>query len=335
MDTGLLIDAIVRQTTVLIAQLATADGGRAQLAHTANQVFTDLVAALREQGLGNRVIADMFGMALRTYQTKLQRLSESRTDRGRSLWEAVFSFVQERGEERPVARGALLQRFRHDDPLVVGSVLRDLVDSGLLYRSGRGDLAHYGIAQAPFDAASPSLDERAELFVWMSVHRLAPCSAQQVSEALSMELARVESAITNLVADGRIRPTSSSAQRFESDGCVIPLGSAVGWEVALFDHYQAMVMAICSKLESGKRGATASDLVGGSTFSFRVWPDHPHYAEATRFLGEFRVQGSALRKKIATYNETHERPFEEEEQRVVIYAGQTLLGVESAQENDE
>lgn len=98
MDSRLLIDAIVRQTTVLIAQLATSGGGRAQLAHTANQVLLDLVDALKEQGLGNKVIADMFGMALRTYQTKLQRLSESRTDRGRSLWEALFAFVQEQAD---------------------------------------------------------------------------------------------------------------------------------------------------------------------------------------------------------------------------------------------
>jgi hypothetical protein len=333
MDAGLLIDAIVRQTTVLIAQLATAGGGRAQLAHTANQVFLDLVAALREQGLGNKVIADMFGMALRTYQTKLQRLSESRTDRGRSLWEAIFSFVQEKGRERPVARGDLLQRFRHDDALVVGGVLRDLVDSGLLYRSGRGDLAHYGVVQTAFDSASPSLDERAELFVWMTVHRLAPCSVQQVSEALSMDVALVERALAHLVAEGKIRPSSASGPRFESDSCVIPLGSPVGWEVALFDHYQAMVMAICSKLQSGQRGATASDLNGGSTFSFRVWPEHPHYAEATGFLAEFRARGSALRKKIATYNETHETPVEEH--RVVIYAGQTLLGLESEREDSE
>ena len=140
----MLIDAIVRQTMVLIAQLATAGGGRAQLSHTANQVFLDLVAALKEQGLGNKVIADMFGMALRTYQTKLQRLSESRTDRGRSLWEALLGFLQEKGRERAVPRAVILQRFRHDDALVVSGVLRDLVDSGLLYRTGRGDLAQCG-----------------------------------------------------------------------------------------------------------------------------------------------------------------------------------------------
>ena len=42
--------------------LATAAGSRAPLAHTANQVFMDLVSELKDQGLGNKVIADMFRM---------------------------------------------------------------------------------------------------------------------------------------------------------------------------------------------------------------------------------------------------------------------------------
>ncbi len=48
MNVNLLIDAIVRQTTVLIAQLATAAGARAALSHTANQVFLELVRELKE-----------------------------------------------------------------------------------------------------------------------------------------------------------------------------------------------------------------------------------------------------------------------------------------------
>jgi hypothetical protein len=91
MNAALLIHAIVRQTTVLIAALATASGQRAQLASVANLVFADLVRELREQGLGNKIIADMFGMALRTYHRKLARLSASRTVHGRSLWEAVLA----------------------------------------------------------------------------------------------------------------------------------------------------------------------------------------------------------------------------------------------------
>ena len=136
MNVNLLIDALVRQTTVLIAQLATAAGSRAQLAHAANQVFLDLVHELKDQGLGNKVIADMFGLSLRTYHNKIARLAESGTDRGRSLWEAVFAYVQQRDA---TSRADLMLRFCGDDEGLVRGVLKDLVDSGLLFRAGRGD----------------------------------------------------------------------------------------------------------------------------------------------------------------------------------------------------
>jgi hypothetical protein len=51
MNVTLLIDSIVRQTTILLAELATASGMRAPLAHTANQVFLDLVKELKQQGI--------------------------------------------------------------------------------------------------------------------------------------------------------------------------------------------------------------------------------------------------------------------------------------------
>jgi hypothetical protein len=89
-----LIDAIVRQTTVLIAQLATSGGVRAPLAQVANQVFLELVRELERQGVSRKVSADMFGMGLRTYLRKIQRLSESSTERGRSLWEAVLDYLR-------------------------------------------------------------------------------------------------------------------------------------------------------------------------------------------------------------------------------------------------
>jgi hypothetical protein len=79
MDAKLLIDAIVRQTTVLIAQLSTSAGIRAPLAHVADQVFLDLASEIEAQGVARKVAADMFGLALRSYQKKVQRLTESAT----------------------------------------------------------------------------------------------------------------------------------------------------------------------------------------------------------------------------------------------------------------
>src|SRR5262245_31647079 len=143
MNVSPLIDAVVRQTTILIAQLSTTSGLRAPLAHVANQIFLDLVAELERQGVGRKVIADMFGLALRSYQQKVQRLNESATDRGKSLWEAVFRFIHEGGT---VSRVRILSRFAHDDSATLRGILNDLVSSGLVYRTGRGDATIYRVA---------------------------------------------------------------------------------------------------------------------------------------------------------------------------------------------
>jgi hypothetical protein len=326
MDVGTLIDAIVRQTTVLIAQLATLGGERTPLAHTANQVFLDLSRELREQGVGSKVAADMFGMALRSYQTKVQRLTESQTERGRTLWEAIYNHIREHGNMRSLSRSEILTRFRHDDPIAVRGVLRDQVNSGLVARTGRGDATRYQLVSN--DQHGPSSEERRDHLVWMMVHRLSPADVKALSETLSMAPDQVEASVERLEAQGRVRPVADSPDHYTSGGCILPLGSELGWEAALFDHYQAMVAAMCSKLERGYGGAQPSDLVGGSTFSYRVWPEHPYFEEATRFLGNLRANGAALRKKIAAYNNSHSAP-RGGTMRVIVYGGQNTFHEDS------
>ena len=140
MTIELLIHAIVRQTTLLIAQLATAHGVRAPLAKVANQVFLDLVAELERQGVSRKVSADMFGLGLRTYRRKIQRLTESSTERGRSLWEAVLEHVRSKGS---VTRLEVLERFARDDEAQVRAVLHDLCESSLLVSNGTGSSATF------------------------------------------------------------------------------------------------------------------------------------------------------------------------------------------------
>lgn len=352
MDVAMLIDAVVRQTTVMIAQLATTGGNRAHLAHTANQVFLDLVGALREQGLGSKVIADMFGMALRTYHQRVQRLSESRTDRGRTLWEAVFDYLQQNG---PVTRAEVLRRFARDDEMVLRSLLKDLVGSGVVYRTGRGDLVRYHVAETHLsnDTSEQSLAD----LICLAVHRAAPATVGDVAATLSMENERLVPHMNKLVEQGRLRiaqQTQTSEVRYTSTGCVIPLGDPQGWEVAVFDHYQAMVTAICTKLRQGRQRAASSDLIGGSTFSYTVWPSHPYYEEATQFLARFRKEGAALRAKIATYNQAYDSnqahdvgaasdtsdvavsdddmkgSQPDDRMKVIVYAGQTVQAVDTS-----
>jgi acyl-CoA thioesterase len=174
MSGTLLIDSIVRQTTVLIASLATAAGNRSSLAHVANQVLADLVFELKAQGIGNKVIADMFGMALRTYHDRVARLSESRSEAGRSLWDAVLSYIQQGGT---LTRGEILRRFNRDGEAMVAGVLRDLVGSGLVFRSGQGDHAAYRAATAEEqDLNVGTTAETAANMVLVAVHRHEPCT---------------------------------------------------------------------------------------------------------------------------------------------------------------
>ena len=93
MNTQMLIETVVQQTMVFIAQIATAGGVRAPLAQVANQVFLELTNELGNQGVTKKVIADMFGMALRTYHRKVRELSAGRTDGGGTLWASVLATV--------------------------------------------------------------------------------------------------------------------------------------------------------------------------------------------------------------------------------------------------
>jgi hypothetical protein len=138
-----LIAAIVRQTTVLIAQLSTAAGVRSPLGHVVDEVFSGLVSELNQQGVSNKVIADMFGMALRSYRQKVRRLGESATSRGATLWSAVQEFLAEREWS---TREEVLARFKHDDEVSVRSILNDLVETGLAVRSGLRHEVRYRIA---------------------------------------------------------------------------------------------------------------------------------------------------------------------------------------------
>ncbi|MFT3921569.1 MAG: hypothetical protein QM778_03445 [Myxococcales bacterium] len=319
MNAHLLIDAVVQQTMVFIAELATAGGVRAPLAGVAEQVFLDLTRELAQRGVKKKVIADMFGMALRTYHRRLRELSESRTVVGKTVWEAVLEFVRER---EPVSGRAVLDRFAGDDPEVVSGVLSDLSHSGLIYRAGRGDDARYRIAnEADFGSDSPGRSSVHEHLVWLTVYRNGPCDESTVQSVARLGEGIARACLERLAQDGRVRVvhkpegTLYAAERFE-----VPVGAAVGWEAAVFDHYQALVTAVITKLKRGSARGEASDHTGGSTWTLEVWPGHPLELEAKTTLRGVRAQVDALRARVDAYR--HQPPQGAPVDRVVFYAGQ-------------
>jgi hypothetical protein len=171
MNRQVLIDQVVRQTMILIAQLATSGGTRAPLAHLADRVFLDLARELEAHGLSRKVSADMFGLALRSYRRRIQRSSESVTVRGRSLWAAVLDFVP---SERLVTLAEVLQRFHLDEELQVRAILSDLCDCGLLLQLGRGVSRAYRAATSEELAALEATTDGLSQFLWLLIYREGP-----------------------------------------------------------------------------------------------------------------------------------------------------------------
>lgn len=323
MTLELLIHAVVRQTTILIAQLATARGIRAPLAHIANQVFLDLVTELERQGVSRKVSADMFGLGLRTYRRKIQRLSESSTERGRSLWEVVLEFVREKDL---VSRLEVLSRFPSDDEGQLRAVLHDLCENQLLFASGTGVHTTY---RATTDDELLALQRRRgeegmdELLIAL-MYRDGPLTSKEIANRAQAEASWVEAALARLTSAGRVqRNDDADEARYQAAALVVPLGAPAGWEAAVFDHFKALVTTVLCRLRDGPTVATLADRVGGSTYTIDVWDGHPLAEEVFGTLGRMRSALSDLRERVNAANGQPELP--RAHTRAVLYVGQCLI----------
>ncbi len=325
MNERILIDAMVRQTMVLIAQLSTADGVRSPLSHIADEVFMGLVRELESQGLGKKVIADMFGLALRSYQQKVQRLGESETARGVTLWGAIHSFL---ASVPSASRTEVLEHFKHDEPQNVRSILNDLVETGLVCRSGRGSETRYRVAtpeeleELGASTAADSQETNAAL-VWVQVYHASPLRREELARVVPLPAAALDAAIERLVSDERIRlETRPDGVYCVTDRCLIPLGHVAGWEAAVVDHHRAVLSALAAKLVRGRHVAGAADETGGTTLSFDLWPGHPKETEIRQLLAKVRAQVLPLWEEVEEYNRTHPA---EATHKVTFYCGQYLV----------
>lgn len=321
----LLIDSVVRQTTVLIAQLATSGGVRAPLAHVANQVFLDLANELEAQGVSRKVSADMFGMALRAYVRKVQRLGESSTERGRTLWEAVYDYL---GKQGVVTREQAIERFHRDDDVLVRGVLRDLTESGLVFATGTGRGSVYRVAtEEELGRMGQFTQGRLDELLWVMIYREGPVARSMLGKLAGSSSAVLDAALERLISAGRIQRNGDPADpRYSASAFVVPLGAEEGWEAAVLDHFHALVRTICQKLRLAPE-SSAEDTVGGSTYTFAVWPGHPLRDEVIGSLRRFRQSFGELRARVDAHNATHQVPDDYEQ--VVFYGGQSVTKQES------
>jgi hypothetical protein len=330
MNTKPLIDSIVRQTTVLIAQLSTAAGVRAPLAHLADQVFLSLSREIEAQGVGRRVVADMFGMALRGYQKKTQRIAESQTEQGKTLLEAVLEYLDREGG---ATRRQILERFRVDGERETVGVLNDLVGSGLVHTTGTGRSALYGVtteAERQRLTRQSDLETVAEM-AWGAIYRQPGITREALTEQVSCDPAELSGAIERLVADGRVRLADSALY---AAGFQIPAHATTGWESAVFDHFQAVATAIANKLHFLSAEKRGGDWIGGTTLRFELCADHPYRQEVLGLLQDVRRRLNEIWARVSDYNDEH--PIDDERRfNVVFYFGQNVEPIETALNMDE
>lgn len=297
-----LISSIVRQTTVLIARLSTTGGARSPLSQVADQIFMGLVTELERQGVGKKVAADMFGLALRSYQLKVQRLQESASETGVTLWSAVRAFVEERGA---VSREEVVQRFKADEESNVRGILADLVESGLCSRTGRGDSTLYRVTPAAdlTRLAHASSSEAALALVWLVVCRDGPLGREALAEATGLASPELDAALETLSLDSRITRHENEAEvQWSAERCLIPVGDRAGWEAALLDHHQTVLNALAAKVTGGSHSSAQKDETGGATYGFELWPGHPEEASVRGLLLRFRTEVAELWERVSEHN---------------------------------
>lgn len=333
MNVPLLIGAIVRQTTVLIAQLATTGGVRAPLAQVADQVFADLVRELERQGVSRKVSADMFGMGLRSYLRRIQRLGESSTERGRSLWEAVLDYLQGTGV---VMRAQVFEHFHRDDETQLRGVLHDLTESGLVFCSGTGAESAY---RAATDEELGTLrrtrkGEGLDELLWAIVYRSGPLERDELLALGGVADSDLDASLERLIASQRVALVQRNGKRlYSAMSFLVELGSPVGFEAAVFDHFQALVKTVSCRLRNEAppldlpEGLGVLDAVGGSTYTFDLWNGHPLAADVLSTLAQFRERLSGLRQRVEQHNREHGLP--PNTVSVVSYAGQCLISQEN------
>lgn len=323
MKIQLLIDSIVQQTTVLIAKLATAGGTRAPLAHIANQVIAELASELESQGLSRKVTADMFGISLRSYRRRVQRIKESSSARGQTLWEAVVEFIN---DNSLVSRRQVLDRFSRDEEESVRGILHDLVDSGVTFCSGTGQNAVYRLATENEIKAIRDRDAKYgfEELIWSIIFCRGPISRERLADISDLPEGMLDRALQSLFKSERIKSERREDDVYLfSDRFVVEEGDATGWEASVYDHYQAVVRTVCNRLEPGLCDSRFRDSVGGSTYTFDVGSGHPFETEVLSLLRDFRERCGRLRERVSAYNQQH--GLSETGENVVVYFGQSVI----------
>jgi DNA-binding transcriptional ArsR family regulator len=244
----------------------------------------------------------------------------------------MFDHLTERGL---LTRREVLDRFRRDDEQSVRGILRDLVDSGLVFMTGNGDDALYRVASEAELGQAATSAKRADTLAWALIYREGPLTRAQLGDRLALDEPALEATLAQLVKAGHVEREERGLETlYRSERLAPQPSAAAGWEAAVYDHFQAVVRTVCARLDRDTAREGYREYIGGSTYSLDIHPGHPLRAEVLGTLAAIRGQLGDLRKRVNEHNASRpaERPQRE---RVVVYAGQCVLPeTELDKEND-
>jgi hypothetical protein len=204
-----------------------------------------------------------------------------------------------------------------------------------VYQTGRGAATSYRAADAA-ELGVSEVDAVQDHLLRVAIHQRGPVSLDELRGVVPLDDTALAAALARLTARGLVvHETTSEATLYRCEQVVIPLGAAAGWEAAVFDHYQAMVTALVTKLRVGAPKSALSDKIGGSTFTFDLWKGHPLADKVLGYLQSMREQGLALRAEIDAYAASHPKPDGGAPFRVTAYVGQTVKEEDESGEDDD
>jgi hypothetical protein len=171
--------------------------------------------------------------------------------------------------------------------------------------------------------ASTAERESLDMLAWATI-RAGATTTRALADALVVDVDVAREVVRRLAQSGRIlQAVGSEDAPLQTAPLVIPLGTEMGWEAAVLDHFRAVANAIAAKLKTGATRADEQDAVGGTTLSFKIGRDHPLRSRVVGLLSRTRQEAIGLWDEVEAYNVAH-AASEEESTRVWFYFGQYL-----------
>ncbi len=139
--------------------------------------------------------------------------------------------------------------------------------------------------------------------VWLDVCHHPRSTIEDVTARLVLDYDDIERAMLRLGRDGRLQAQEDGT--WTSDAFIVPVGAKVGWEAAVFDHFQAVSGAILAKLRHGAPQSEADDRIfaGVSPGSSGDMPDpsaEARRAEQQAVVDLVRADLGRIRRKVGS-----------------------------------